>query len=185
MQEAQQKMDLIEKTIETREIFSGRIITVRVDTVTLPNGSQSTREVVEHAEDVAIVALDDKNNIIMVKQYRKPVEKVLMEIPAGIMEINEEPLLSAKRELKEETGFSADHWEKILGYFTTPGFTDEYIHVYLARGLTEGELNLDEDEFVETVRLPLEEAGRMITTGEIVDGKSIIGILSAIGQQHK
>ena len=178
-------MDLTEKTVETREIFSGRIIKVRVDTVCLPNGRQSTREVVEHAGAVAIVAIDHKNNIIMVNQYRKPVEKVLMEIPAGTMEMDEDPLLCAQRELKEETGLSAEHWEKVLAYYSTPGFTDEYIHIYLATGLTEGELDLDEDEFLETVRLPLEETGRMIIAGEIRDGKSIIGIQCAIGREHK
>lgn len=178
-------MDLIEKTVDTREIFSGRIIKVRLDTVSLPNGRQSTREVVEHAGAVAIVALDNENNIIMVNQYRKPVERVLMEIPAGTMEKDEDPLRCAQRELKEETGFSADHWETILAYYSTPGFTDEYIHLYLATGLTGGEINFDEDEFLETVHLPLQEAGRMIMTGEIMDGKSIIGIQHAIGRAHK
>ncbi len=179
-------MDLSEKTVETREIFSGRIIKVRVDTVTLPNGRQSTREVVEHAGAVAIVALDNERNIVMVSQYRQPVAQVLMEIPAGTMEKDEDPLRCAQRELKEETGFSACHWEKILSYYSTPGFTDEYIHLFLATELTTaGELNLDEDEFLETIRLPLEEAGRKIAAGEIIDGKSIIGIQYACGRQDK
>jgi len=173
-------MDLTEKTIETREIFSGRIIKVRVDTVSLPDGQQSTREVVEHAGAVAVVALDNDHNIIMVRQYRKPVEMVLMEIPAGTMEKDEDPLLCAQRELREETGFSADHWERILSYYSTPGFTDEYLHIYLATGLTGGEIDLDQDEFVETVPIPLKEAWRMILAGEIEDGKSIIGIQYAI-----
>lgn len=173
-------MDLTEKTIETREIFSGRIIKVRVDTVSLPDGQQSTREVVEHAGAVAVVALDNDHNIIMVRQYRKPVEMVLMEIPAGTMEKDEDPLLCAQRELREETGFSADHWERILSYYSTPGFTDEYLHIYLATGLTGGEIDLDQDEFVEIVPIPLKEAWRMILAGEIEDGKSIIGIQYAI-----
>jgi ADP-ribose pyrophosphatase len=173
-------MDLTEKTIDTREIFSGRIIKVRVDTVSLPDGQQSTREVVEHAGAVAVIALDNDNNIIMVRQYRKPVEMVLMEIPAGTMEKDEDPLLCAQRELREETGFSADRWERILSYYSAPGFTDEYLHLYLATGLTGGEIDLDEDEFVETVSIPLKEAWRMIFAGEIADGKSIIGIQYAI-----
>jgi ADP-ribose pyrophosphatase len=174
-------MDLIENTIETKEIFTGRIIKVRVDTVSLPGGGQSTREVVEHAGAVGVVAMDNDNNIILVRQYRKPVERVLLEIPAGTMEKDEDPLVCAQRELKEETGFTAEHWEKILCYFSAPGFTDEHLHLYLASGLTSGEIELDEDEFVETVRLPLPEAYQMIFEGHIADGKSIIGIQHAMG----
>jgi ADP-ribose pyrophosphatase len=174
-------MDFSEKTIETKEIFKGRIIKVRVDTVSLPDGGQSTREVVEHAGAVGIVAVDNENNIIMVRQYRKPVEGVLLEIPAGTMEKGEEPLLCAQRELKEETGFTALHWEKILAYYSAPGFSDEYLHLYLASGLTGGEIELDGDEFVETVCLPLPEAFQMIFKGHIADGKSIIGIQYAVG----
>lgn len=174
-------MELSETTIETKEIFTGRIIKVRVDTVRLPDGRQSTREVVEHAGAVAVVAVDNDNNIIMVRQYRKPVEKILLEIPAGTMEKDEDPLVCAQRELKEETGFTAKHWKKILSYYSAPGFTDEYLHLYLASGLIGGEIELDEDEFVETIRLPLPEAYRMIAEGRIADGKSIIGIQYAIG----
>jgi ADP-ribose pyrophosphatase len=183
MQEEWKKMDLTEKTLVTREIFSGRIIKVRVDTVSLPNGKQSTREVVEHAGAVAVVALDNDNNIIMVRQYRKPVEMVLMEIPAGTMEMDEDPLLCAQRELAEETGYSAKHWEKVLSYFSAPGFTDECLHLYLASGLTGGEIDLDDDEFVETVHLPLKEAWHMIFAGNIMDGKSIIGIQYAMSRE--
>jgi len=109
------------------------------------------------------------------------VEGVLLEIPAGTMEKGEDPLLCAQRELKEETGFTAEHWNKILSYYSAPGFTDEYLHLYLASDLTGGEIALDDDEFVETVRLPLSEAYRMIFEGHIADGKSIIGIQYAIG----
>lgn len=178
-------MDLTEKTIESNKIFAGRIINVRVDTVALPDGSQSTREVVEHGGAVAVVAVDNDNNIILVRQYRKPVERVLLEIPAGTMEKDEDPLLCAQRELKEETGFTAEHWEKILSYYSAPGFTDEYIHLYKASGLTGGETELDEDEFVETMHLPLQEAYRMIFTGHIADGKSIIGIQYAMCMTRK
>jgi ADP-ribose pyrophosphatase len=174
-------MDFNEKTIETREIFKGRIIKVRVDTVCLPDGGQSTREVVEHAGAVGIVAIDNENNIIMVRQYRKPVERVLLEIPAGTREEGEDPLVCAQRELKEETGFTAKHWKKILAYYSAPGFSDEYLHLFLASGLTGGEIDLDGDEFVETVRIPLSEAYQLIFKGHIADGKSIIGILYAVG----
>src|SRR5665647_443854 len=141
-------MDLTEKTLTTREIYSGRVIKVRVDTVSLPDGKQSIREVVEHAGAVAVVALDEDNNIIMVRQYRKPLDRVLTEIPAGTMEKDENPLLCAQRELEEETGFIAARWEKILSYYSAPGFTDEYLHVYLATGLSLGKTNPDPDEFI-------------------------------------
>lgn len=169
-------MDLTEKTLNSQEIYVGRIIKVRVDTVSLPDGQQSTREVVEHAGAVAVVALDNDNNVILVRQYRKPVEQILMEIPAGTMGANEDPLECAQRELREETGYTADHWKKILSYFSAPGFTDEQLHLYMATGLHGGETDTDEDEFVETIQLPLREAYHLIFAGQIVDGKSIIGL---------
>lgn len=173
-------MDLREKTLKSQEIFRGRIVNLRVDTVLLPDQRQSTREVIEHVPAVAIVALDDKGNIIMVRQFRKPVEEVLLEIPAGLMDSGEEPLISAKRELREETGLTASHWEKILSYYSTPGFTNECLHLYLATGLSQGEVEPDEDEFVEIVSMPLEKAYDMIFKGQVKDGKSIIGIQYAM-----
>ncbi len=175
-------MDMREKTLTTREIFSGKIVKLRVDTVSLPDGRQSTREVVEHAGAVAVVALDNDYNIILVRQYRKPVESLLIEIPAGTMEKHEEPLLCAQRELQEETGYSAQYWEKILSYYSAPGFTNEQLHLYLATGLSGGETNMDVDEFVETICMPLQEAYRLIMAGQIVDGKSIIGIQYAVAK---
>ena len=169
-------MDFEEKTISSREIFQGRIVKLRVDTVVLPDSRQSTREVVEHAGAVAIIALDEKGDIIMVRQYRKPVEEVLLEIPAGTLEANEDPLLCAQRELQEETGFTANHWEKILSYYSAPGFSNERLHLYLASGLSEGEGHTDDDEFIEVVRLTLQDAYQLIFDGRIQDGKSIIGI---------
>lgn len=169
-------MDLEEKTISSQEIFAGKIIKVRVDTVTVPDGKQSTREIVEHRGAVAIVAVDTDKNICMVKQYRKPVEEVLLEIPAGTMEDNEDPLECAKRELAEETGLRADKWEKILSYYSAPGFSNEILHLYLATGLNSGETDLDQDEFIEIVKIPLKQAYDSIFNGKIIDGKSIIGV---------
>jgi len=169
-------MDLKEETISSSEIFTGKIIKLRVDDVLLPDSRVSTREIVEHAGAVAIIALDEEENIIMVRQYRKPVEQVLLEIPAGTLEADEDPLACAQRELREETGLTADHWQKILSYYSAPGFCNEKLHIYLARGLHEGQDDTDEDEFVETLRLPLRDAYQMIFTGEVEDGKSIIGL---------
>jgi len=169
-------MELFEKTLSSKEIFNGRIIKVRVDKVILPDGNESSREIVEHAGAVAILPLDDENNIWMVQQYRKPVEKTLLEIPAGIIEENEEPLVCAQRELAEETGLRAARWEKILSYYSSPGFSNEILHIYMARELTDGEAKPDKDEFLKITKIPLEEAYKSIFEGKILDGKSIIGI---------
>ncbi len=176
-------MDLTERTLSSQQIYSGKIVKLRVDTVELPDGHVGQREVVDHSGAVAIVALQDDNEIILVRQYRKPAEKILLEIPAGTLEENEEPLACAKRELEEETGLKAEHWQEILGYYSAPGFTSEFLHIYLATGLTAGENKLDHDEFVETVTMSLDEAYQSIFTGQIADGKSIIGIQYAYSQK--
>jgi len=175
-------MDLTETTIASEEIFQGRIIKVRVDTVTLPDGGQSTREVVEHTGAVGVVAIDKDEHIILVRQFRKPVNRVMLEIPAGTLFTGEDPLQCAQRELREETGYSAQTWTKILSYFSTPGFCNEQLHLFLACDLSTGETETDPDEFVETSRLPLNEAHEMIFDGGIADGKSIIGIQFAKAQ---
>lgn len=176
-------MDLEEKTLHSQEIFAGRIVHLRVDTVELPDGGQSTREIIEHAGAVAIVALDSEGQVVLVKQYRHPVQKILLEIPAGTLENDEAPLDCARRELEEETGLTASHWDKILTYYSTPGFTNECLHIFMARGLTAGTAKTDQDEFIETVRVPLSEAYQQIFTGQIADGKSIIGIQYAYSQR--
>ncbi|SHG36622.1 ADP-ribose pyrophosphatase [Thermosyntropha lipolytica DSM 11003] len=166
-----------EKTVKRETIFKGRIVQLNVDTVLLPDGRESTREIVKHKEAVAVVALDEKGNIYMVRQYRKPVEKVLLEIPAGILnDEDEEPLEAAKRELREETGLIAASWEKLASFYTAPGFTDEKIHLFLATRLSQGTQRLDEDEFVEVEVISLARAYEMVLKGEIKDAKSIIGI---------
>lgn len=177
-------MDKNEKTLSSRTIFSGRLLKLRVDRVSLPDGRESTREIVEHAEAVAVIALDDNNQVWMVKQYRKPIEEVLLEIPAGLMEEGEEPLEAARRELAEETGLRAQKWEKVLSYYSAPGFSNEKLHIYLAQELTSGECNLDSDEFVEVEKVKLPILCQMLADGRIVDGKSIIGIQWLINQRY-
>lgn len=175
-------MDFEEKTISSQEIFKGRVVRLRVDTVTLPDGRQSTREIIDHNGAVAIIAIDAEDNILMVRQYRKALEQVLLEIPAGTLEVGEDPLVCAQRELREETGYSAGKWQKILSYYSAPGFANEELHVFLATELGSGEVEPDEDEFIEAEFIPLQQAYQSIFTGDIKDSKSIIGIQYAVSQ---
>ena len=170
-------MDFIEHKKSSRDIFEGKIVKVRVDTVVLPNGKEATRECVEHPGAVGIIARDDQDRICMVRQYRYPVGEVLWEIPAGKLSPGEDPLECAQRELLEEAGITAGSWEKLYCYYTTPGFTDEIMHLYLACGLTRGENQPDEDEFLDIEMIPYQEARARMSRGEIKDGKTLIGLL--------
>ncbi len=174
-------MDFEEKTISSTTIFDGRIVRLRVDDVSLPDGGQSKREIVEHPGAVAILALDEEHNIWMVSQYRKAVEQVLMEIPAGTLEDNEDPLECARRELAEETGLIAAEWKEIISYYCAPGFCDEKTVIYIATQLSRGnDLSLDQDEFIEVSKMPLETAYQHVLNGNIVDGKSLIAVQYAV-----
>ena len=142
-------MDFTEVRKSSKTIFEGKIVKVRVDTVELPNGKESTRECIEHPGAVAVIAQDNQNRICLVRQYRYPVSQQLLEIPAGKLSPGEDPLECARRELLEETGIVAKSWEKLYCYYSTPGFTDEIMHLYLATDLTRGASQPDEDEFLE------------------------------------
>ena len=169
-----------EHTVATERIFRGRIVGLRVDTIQLPDGRSSTREIVEHSGSVAVVPLDGRGNVLMVRQYRKPVEQELLEIPAGLLEQGEEPEAAALRELQEETGHTAQRIELLVRFFTTPGFCDEEMHIFLATGLVAGQPNPDEDEQIELVPVPLADVSEMIRRGDIRDGKSIAALLLAV-----
>jgi ADP-ribose pyrophosphatase len=168
---------MIEKTISSKRIHEGKVLNLRVDEVLLPNDKTSLREIVEHNGAVAIVAVTDENKILMVKQYRKAVEKVLIEIPAGKLEKGEVPYDCAERELIEETGFRAHQLEEVIEIITSPGFCTEKIHLFVARDLTVDYLENDEDEFIDIITMNLDEALEKIVSGEIVDSKTIIGLL--------
>ncbi|WHY83666.1 NUDIX hydrolase [Siminovitchia fortis] len=167
-----------EKTVSTETIFEGKIISVQVDEVELPNGKLSKREIVRHPGAVALIALTDENKIVMVEQYRKPLERSLLEIPAGKLEPGEEPAATAERELEEETGYRAGKMEYISSFYTSPGFADEIIHLYLATGLekVENPADGDEDEFVELFELTLEEALECIRNERIYDAKTVFAV---------
>ncbi|MGI6453372.1 MAG: NUDIX domain-containing protein [Syntrophomonadaceae bacterium] len=169
-------MDLKEKTIASEVIFSGRVIKLRVDQVRLPNGKTSTREIIDHPGAVAIVALDEQHQVWLVRQYRKAVNRALLEIPAGTLDKDEEPLACARRELEEETGLKARQWQEILSYYSAPGFCNEKLHLFLAQDLYSGKACPDHDEFVEPVKMPLKEAYEAVLNNLIMDGKSIIGL---------
>ncbi|MBP2024991.1 NUDIX hydrolase [Peptoniphilus stercorisuis] len=170
-------MEQIERTMKSEKVFDGKILSLRVDTVELPDKKYSKREVVEHDPAVAVVAADEDNNILLVKQYRKPVEKSLLEIPAGSLEIGENPKEGALRELKEETGYIAKDLEYITEFYSTPGFCTEKMYIFFADEIEESSQDLDEDEFIECIKVPLDKAVKMIEVGEIMDAKTIVGIL--------
>lgn len=171
-------MPFEEKTLKSERIYEGKIINLRVDTVELPRQKYSKREIVEHSGAVGILGVTKENKIIFVRQFRKPVEEILLEIPAGKIEANENPESCALRELKEETGYSTTNIKKILEFYTTPGFSNEVLHIYLAEDLQEGVATPDEDEYIESVYLSLDEAVKKIIDGEIKDSKTIVAVLA-------
>lgn len=166
---------MTERTLETQQIYEGREVSLRVDTVELPSGRRTKREVVEHVDCVAVVALDSEDNVILVRQSRHPTGRVLLEIPAGGIEPGEEPSDSAIRELEEETGYHARKLEHLGGFYSSPGFCTEYLHLFLATELGQAKPLDHQDEIIEVVRLPLREMPNLIASGEICDAKSIAG----------
>ncbi|MEP7287218.1 MAG: NUDIX hydrolase [Chloroflexota bacterium] len=175
---------LTEKTLSSEMIYDGKIVHLSVDTVQLPNGQTTRREVVRHSGAVAIVPLDAEGNVILVRQYRHAANRILLEIPAGTLNKDEDPDVCAVRELQEEIGYKPGKLEKIGAIFVAPGYTSEFIHLYLATDLSESRLELDEDEFIEVSRVPFQEAITLIHVGEIIDGKSVSALLLAKEQLH-
>ncbi len=170
-------MELFEKTISSKYIFEGRVVRLRYDDVELPDGSRSNREIVEHNGGVAIAAITESDEIILVRQYRHPYGEVIYEIPAGKIEKGEDPFECGKRELKEEAGAVAGHYELLGIDYPSPGYCGEKIYIYYADNLTFGENRLDEGEFLEVLRVPFDKAVEMVMSGEIVDSKTQIAIL--------
>ena len=170
-----------EKTITSTPIYKGKVISLKVDEVTLPNGKTSKRELIKHPGAVAILPITSEGKIVFVEQYRKALERSLIETPAGKLEPGEEPEITARRELEEETGYGCDTLTHIQSFATSPGFADEIIHVYLAEGLykIENSAALDEDEFVEIIEATIEEAEQMMKNGQIYDAKTAYSVLWA------
>jgi ADP-ribose pyrophosphatase len=166
-----------ETIISTEKLYSGRVISVTLHDVSLPDGSQAKRELVQHPGAAAIVALAPRRKVLLVRQFRIAAGQVLSEIPAGTLRPNEAPELCAIRELQEETGYKPGKLESLGGFYVAPGYTTEYIHLYLATDLTASHLEGDADEFIEVQQVSVKHALSMVEHGEIVDGKSIIGLL--------
>jgi len=166
-----------EITVKSEKVFEGRLINLRVDTVELQNQKYAKREIVEHKGASAMIAVNDKEELILVKQFRKAVENFLYEIPAGKINVSEEPIECAFRELKEETGYETKKITKIYEIYSTPGYSNEIIYLFKAEELIYTETNFDEDEDIEILAVSKEEAKKMLETGQILDGKTIIGIL--------
>ena len=172
--------DIIETPVDRSRVFDGLIIHVDHAHSKLPNGRIAPREIAVHVGASAIVPIDENGCVTLVRQFRAPLGRVLLEIPAGKLDSREEDrLLAAKRELEEETGLSAAKWTHLNDIATTPGFCDEVISLYLAEELSQGETHPDEDEFLNIVRMPLEEACGMVMRGEIGDSKTVIALLMA------
>jgi ADP-ribose pyrophosphatase len=167
-----------ERTVESRQIYEGRRVKLHVDSVVLPSGRETTREVVDHPDCVAIVAVDAENNVMLVRQFRYALAQELLEIPAGVIEPGEEPIQSAFRELEEETGYTTAKMERLGGFYSSPGCFTEFLHLFLATELEPGCKAVQEDEIIEVVPIPMEQVRNLIISGELRDAKSIAGILA-------
>ena len=168
-----------ETRLSTETVFEGKIVTVRVDDVSLPNGVKAVREVVEHRPAVAIIPFDDNREVILVSQFRYPVGEQLLEVPAGIIEVSETPEQCADRELQEEIGYRAREMRSLGSFWTAPGFSDELMYAFVATGLEPSRLESDKDEDITVVRVPVSRIREMIEAGEIRDSKTIAALLMA------
>ena len=172
-------MDVFEKTIDNKNIYKGKIITLDLETVLLPNRKTADREIVRHPGAVAIIPVDESGNIYFVKQFRKAINSELLEIPAGKLERGEEPSECALRELQEEIGYTADKLTFITEIYTSPGFADEKIYIFKAEDLIKSELAKDDDEFINIYRHKPDEVFEMIKKREITDAKTIVALMTA------
>ena len=174
------EQNLREVKVGTEDIFSGIILDVKRDTVELPNGHRTIRELIRHVGAVCVVPVTDDGRVVVERQYRYPLDRVITEIPAGKLDSREEDRLSAaQRELREETGITADRWTDMGLYYGTPAYSDEKITMYLAQGLHMGEQHLDDDEFLNVQTVPIAELVEEILSGAVIDGKTQAAVLKA------
>ena len=169
-------MTFEEKTLKSEKIYEGAIINLRRDKVTVQGGT-SYREIIEHNGGAVIAALTEDKKLVMVRQYRKPADKVMLEVPAGKIDPGEKPLEAAVRELKEETGYTAEKVEFLTQFYPSVGYSEEVLYLYLCTGLTPGETNFDENEAIDIDEVELDRLFKMAMSGEIDDAKTLIAIL--------
>jgi ADP-ribose pyrophosphatase len=177
-------MVMPEKKLSSQQLYRGRAVNLRMDTVEKSDGKTTTREVVEHSNCVAVVVVDDQDNVLLVRQYRYPVGKFLLEIPAGGIDPNEEPIDCVRRELQEEIGYFPQKIEELGGFYSVPGYGTEYLYCYLATDLVPSRLIAEDSEGIEVVRVPISKITQLITSGEICDAKSIAALLTFLLQRE-
>lgn len=170
---------MIFELIKSRKVFQGRVFDVRIDTVRTPEGRIIDLDIVDHRESVALVPVDDSGNVLFVRQYRHPTKTVILELPAGVVEAGETPDECAAREIREETGMAAREFRKIGSFYLAPGYSSEFMHVFLAKGLYADRLKGDEDELIEVQKLPVRSVLEMAENGQIEDAKSLAALLLA------
>lgn len=166
-----------DRVIKSETVFKGQIVNLRVDTVVEPSGRRSTREIVEHSDVIVAVPLDAQSNVLMVRQFRDPAGKALLELPAGGMDPGETPEACVERELREEIGFLPRKLERLTGFYSAPGYCTEYLHLFLASELERAPLNAEDTDGIEVVCVSFKEALKLIASGEICDSKSVAGLL--------
>jgi ADP-ribose pyrophosphatase len=176
---------LVEKLVRKNKVYDGKSVDFCVDEIELPDGGKATREYLDHPGAVGVVPLLPDGRVVMVRQYRYPVGEVTLELPAGKLDAGEDPLACVRRELEEETGYSASTIVPLLDYWPTPAFANEVLHLYVAEGLKEGKFNPDDDEFIEKVELPLDEALDLARRGLIKDSKTLVGLLAYAAWRRK
>jgi ADP-ribose pyrophosphatase len=169
-----------EKLVSTKKVFEGHALTLRIDTIDKPSGERTTREIVEHNDCIAAVVLDDRDNVLLVRQYRRAAGKSLLEIPAGSVEKGEKLEDCVRRELQEETGYLPGKIKKLGGFYAAPGYCTEFMNIFLCSDLKESRLVAEDTDEIEVVRVPLSKIPAMIEKGEICDAKSVAGLLMVL-----
>ena len=175
---------LVETTLSSEHLYQGKILNLRRDTVRLANGRQASREVVEHVDSVAAVPLLDDGQVVLVEQWRYAVKRALLEIPAGIMDPGEQPAEAVRRELTEETGYSAGRLELLFSTYLAPGYSQELIHIFMAQDLQPAEAAPDDDEIIRVKKVPFEDAVAACLRGELTDAKTVAGILAVAARRQ-
>jgi ADP-ribose pyrophosphatase len=176
---------LAEELLSSKRIFEGRAVNLRVDTVRTADGRRSTREIVEHSPCIAVIAVDGQGNVLLVRQYRQAPGKELLEIPAGGIDEGEDPPTAVAREMQEETGYRPRKVTRLCGFYSSPGFCDEYLYLYLAEDLVPGRLHAEDTLGIEVVTVPVRDIPDLLASGKIEDSKSIAGLLYFLEYRKK